>query len=174
MPRRRRMPATSPARQSVPSPCRSERPRPRDFHWRDTKAQHAHQDVYAAIRDAFDAARRQLVDYARERRGEAKMHRLPDHGGIVRFLPEQDCGFILSTDGLEIYFHRKSVPGEPSISSRLAMRCALRAVGVCRRAPWCSWANIACRLRKSSARDFGRRLDLDHRLTRAPRREKRR
>ena len=76
---------------------------------RDTKAQHAHQDVYAAIRDAFDAARRQLEDYARDRRGEVKVHSVPDHGRIVRFLPEQDCGFILSADGREIYFHRNSV-----------------------------------------------------------------
>lgn len=82
------------------------------FVGRDTKAQHAHQDIYAAIRDAFDAARRQLEDYARDRRGEVKMHAVPDHGRIVRFLPEQDCGFILSADGREIYFHRNSVAGD--------------------------------------------------------------
>jgi len=40
------------------------------------------------------------------------MHAVPDHGRIVRFLPEQDCGFILSADGREIYFHRNSVAGE--------------------------------------------------------------
>ena len=79
---------------------------------RDTKAQHAHQDIHAAIRDAFDAARRQLEDYARDRRGEVKTHTVPDHGRIVRFLPEQDCGFILSADGREIYFHRNSVAGD--------------------------------------------------------------
>jgi ribosomal subunit interface protein len=78
---------------------------------RDTKAQHAHQDVFAAIRDAFDAARRQLEDYARDRRGEAKVHSVPDHGHIARFLPERDCGFIVSLDGREIYFHRNSVVG---------------------------------------------------------------
>jgi len=32
------------------------------FVGRDTAAQHAHQDIYAAIRDAFEAARRQLED----------------------------------------------------------------------------------------------------------------
>ena len=36
--------------------------------------QHAHEDVYVAIRDAFHAARRQLEDYARRRRGEMKKH----------------------------------------------------------------------------------------------------
>jgi ribosomal subunit interface protein len=34
----------------------------------------AHEDVYVAIRDAFDAMRRQLEDYARRRRGEVKRH----------------------------------------------------------------------------------------------------
>lgn len=34
----------------------------------------AHQDVYVAIRDAFDAAERQLEDFARLQRGEVKNH----------------------------------------------------------------------------------------------------
>ena len=37
----------------------------------------AHEDVYVAIRDAFDAARRQLEDYARRRRGDVKTHAVP-------------------------------------------------------------------------------------------------
>jgi ribosomal subunit interface protein len=32
------------------------------------------EDVYVALRDAFDAARRQLEDYARKQRGDVKMH----------------------------------------------------------------------------------------------------
>ena len=35
---------------------------------------HAHEDAYVAIRDAFNAARRQLEDYARMRRGDVKSH----------------------------------------------------------------------------------------------------
>lgn len=38
---------------------------------------HAHEDVYVAIRDAFDAAKRRLEDYARQQRGEVKRHTLP-------------------------------------------------------------------------------------------------
>ena len=76
---------------------------------RDPAAHRAHEDVYVAIRDAFDAARRLLEDHVRGRRGEVKLHAVPDHGRIVRFLPEQNCGFILSADGTEIYFHRNSV-----------------------------------------------------------------
>jgi ribosomal subunit interface protein len=76
---------------------------------RDPEAHHAHEDVYVAIRDAFDAARRLLEDHIRKDRGEVKLHAVPDHGRVARLLP--DYGFILSTDGSEIYFHRNSVTG---------------------------------------------------------------
>ena len=76
---------------------------------RDPAAHHSHEDVYVAIRDAFDAARRALEDHVRERRGEVKLHAVPEHGRIARLLPEQNGGFILSADGNEIYFHRNSV-----------------------------------------------------------------
>jgi ribosomal subunit interface protein len=76
---------------------------------RDPAAHHAHEDVYVAIRDAFDTTRRLLEDYVREARGNVKLHAVPDHGLIARLLPEQNCGFILSVDGNELYFHRNSV-----------------------------------------------------------------
>lgn len=41
---------------------------------RENHAKHEHEDVYVVIRDAFDAARRQLEDYARIRRGDVKQH----------------------------------------------------------------------------------------------------
>jgi ribosomal subunit interface protein len=47
---------------------------------------HAHEDVYVAIRDAFDAARRQLEDYVRRRRADIKPHASnsarPNHGTL--------------------------------------------------------------------------------------------
>jgi ribosomal subunit interface protein len=76
---------------------------------RDPAAHQAHEDVYVAIRDTFDATRRLLEDHVRERRGDVKVHAVPDHGRIARILPEQNCGFIASADGNEIYFHRNSV-----------------------------------------------------------------
>ncbi|KPK68141.1 MAG: RNA polymerase subunit sigma-54 [Acidithiobacillales bacterium SM23_46] len=36
-----------------------------------------HEDVYVAIRDAFDAMSRQLEDFARKQRGEVKTHTAP-------------------------------------------------------------------------------------------------
>lgn len=35
---------------------------------------HEHEDVYVALRDAFDAARRQLEDILHRQRGEVKVH----------------------------------------------------------------------------------------------------
>ncbi len=68
---------------------------------------HAHEDVYVAIRDAFDAAVRRLEDHVRELRGEVKTHEPPPHGRIASLFP--DHGFIRTADGLEVYFHRNSV-----------------------------------------------------------------
>ncbi len=78
---------------------------------RDPAAHHAHEDVYVAVRDAFDAARRLLEDHVREDRGDVKTHAVPEHGRVARLLPGRDCGFILSADGSEIYFHKNSVAG---------------------------------------------------------------
>lgn len=41
---------------------------------RGAEADHAHEDVYVAIRDAFDALERRLEDIARRRRGDVKAH----------------------------------------------------------------------------------------------------
>jgi ribosome-associated translation inhibitor RaiA len=41
---------------------------------RASNANHAHEDAYVAIRDAFDAATRQLEDYVRRQRGDVKAH----------------------------------------------------------------------------------------------------
>jgi len=76
---------------------------------RDPAANRGHEDIYVAIRDAFDAAQRLLEDHARQVRRDVKLHAVPDHGRIVRLLPEKNCGFILAADGNELYFHRNSV-----------------------------------------------------------------
>jgi ribosome-associated translation inhibitor RaiA len=43
---------------------------------RDAAHDHAHEDLYVAIRDSFDVARRLLQDYVRKQRGDVK-HREP-------------------------------------------------------------------------------------------------
>lgn len=76
---------------------------------REPRLNHAHEDVYVAIRDAFDAAARQLEDYVRRQRVAVKTHEAPPCGRVARLLPEKDCGFIETADGREVYFHRNSV-----------------------------------------------------------------
>lgn len=66
---------------------------------------HAHEDVYVAIRDAFSAATRQLEDYVRTRRGRTKHHEVPDHGTVARVFPDLGYGFVQRADGMEVYFH---------------------------------------------------------------------
>ena len=78
---------------------------------REPAAHHAYEDVYVAIRDAFDDAKRQLQDYAKVIRVGAKSHEAPAEGHIARLNPEDDYGFIETPDGREIYFHRNSVVG---------------------------------------------------------------
>ena len=73
---------------------------------------HAHEDVYVAIRDSFNAARRQLEDYVRQRRGKVKTHETQPHGRIAQLFPYEDYGVIETSDNREIYFHRNSVVNE--------------------------------------------------------------
>jgi ribosomal subunit interface protein len=66
-------------------------------------------DLYVAIRDAFDAARRKLEDYAREQRGIVKHHEEPPRGRISALFTEKGYGFLTTPDGHEVYFHKNSV-----------------------------------------------------------------
>lgn len=76
---------------------------------REPRDHHAHEDVYVAVRDAFDAAKRQLEDYSRTLRGDVKSHEVPAHGTISELVPMNDHGRIRTPDGRSIYFHRNSV-----------------------------------------------------------------
>jgi len=66
-------------------------------------------DLHVAIRGAFDAAQRQLQDYARKQRGEVSPTEAPPRGRVIRLFAEQGYGFIATADGQELYFHRNSV-----------------------------------------------------------------
>jgi cold shock CspA family protein/ribosome-associated translation inhibitor RaiA len=74
-------------------------------------ADHAHEDPYLALRDAFLAARRKLEDYERKRRGEVKRRSEPAHGWITELDAKEGSGRIETPDGRLIYFHRNSVIG---------------------------------------------------------------
>jgi len=70
-----------------------------------------HKDLRLAISDAFKAAGRRLQDYARRQRGAVKTHEELPEARVSRILPEEDHGFLTSSDGREIYFHKNSVLG---------------------------------------------------------------
>jgi len=72
-------------------------------------ADHAHEDPYVALRDAFRAARRRLEDYERRRRGDVKRHAGKAHGWISELDSAQGFGRIETEDGRLIYFHRNSL-----------------------------------------------------------------
>lgn len=74
---------------------------------------HAHEDPYVALRDAFRAAQRRLQDYVRERRGDVKTHVEQPQGRISELDRERGFGRIETDDGRLIYFHRNSVLGSP-------------------------------------------------------------
>lgn len=80
---------------------------------REGPENHAHEDVYVAIRDAFNAATRLLEDHTRRFRGDVKAHAVPVHGKIVRLFPYEGYGFIATESAIpqEIYFHKNSVTG---------------------------------------------------------------
>ena len=76
---------------------------------REPALHHAYEDVYVAVRDAFDAAGRRLKDYVRRRNQRVKVHESPPHGHIAQLDYGKGYGFIETPDGREIYFHRNSV-----------------------------------------------------------------
>lgn len=76
---------------------------------REPDRHHAHEDVYVAVRDAFNAASRQLKGFARRSRREVKTHEVPPHGKISELKADKGFGKIESSDGREIYFHENSV-----------------------------------------------------------------
>jgi ribosomal subunit interface protein len=68
-----------------------------------------HEDVYAAIDDAFDDAGRVLQDHARRQRGDTKTHEPPRHGRVSKLFTEEGYGFLETPEGDEVYFHQNSV-----------------------------------------------------------------
>jgi cold shock CspA family protein len=65
--------------------------------------------IYAAIRDAFNAARRRLEDYVRRQRGEVKFRGEIPRALVSQLFREEGYGFLETPNGREIYFHRDSV-----------------------------------------------------------------
>ncbi len=71
------------------------------------------EDVYVALREAFDDMKRQLQDSLRRVQGQVKEHPMALHGEVVRFADEGRCGFIRTAEGDEYWFGPDNVKGVP-------------------------------------------------------------
>ena len=76
---------------------------------RTPPADERHADLTFALDDAFKHARRQLEDQVHRAEGRVKHHEGLPIGTVVRIDPSGEFGFLETSDGEEVYFHRNSV-----------------------------------------------------------------
>ncbi|MBI1180441.1 MAG: 30S ribosomal protein S30 [Alphaproteobacteria bacterium] len=79
---------------------------------RDPGNRRAHSDVYAAIHDAFAAAKRQLQSAMRRRQSRVRHHEELPPGIIAKIYPYEGYGIIAAPGGRDVYFDRESVADE--------------------------------------------------------------
>jgi cold shock CspA family protein len=78
---------------------------------RTPPADERHSDLTFAVDDAFKHARRQLQDQVRRMQGHIKDHQGTATATVARIDSSGEFGFLETSDGQEIYFHRNSVIG---------------------------------------------------------------
>lgn len=83
------------------------------------------QEVFAAVREAFDAAERQVEAFSDRQRSYVKTPVVPPEGQVLRIFPEEGFGFIAAPDGREVYFHRNAVLDPPGFE-KLAVGARVR------------------------------------------------
>ena len=66
-------------------------------------------DARTSVRNAFDAATLKLQDYKRRQSREVKPHPSPLKAHVSSLFAARDYGFITTSQGKELYFHRNSV-----------------------------------------------------------------
>ncbi len=69
-----------------------------------------HDDIATVVRDAFEAAERQLREITERQRGETKEHPMQEIDAVVdRLFKDKEYGFLTTVDGRQVYFHKNSV-----------------------------------------------------------------
>lgn len=69
-----------------------------------------HTDLVAEIREAFDAAERQVKQLSARQHGDVKVHPQQETQAVVEEIDAgNDHGFARTLDGQRVYFHRHSV-----------------------------------------------------------------
>jgi cold shock CspA family protein/ribosome-associated translation inhibitor RaiA len=90
---------------------------------RENPISQTHENIYVAVRRAFDDAIRQLEEYDLIKSRNVKDHDLIPHGIVSKLFKDKGYGFIESSDGREIYFHENSaVDGFGKLKTGTAVR----------------------------------------------------
>lgn len=76
---------------------------------RDPAKNHAHENAYVALHDAFNAIGRKLKGWARKLRGNTKYHAPQLEGRVLEISPMVDYGLIETIDGKMVRFNSNSV-----------------------------------------------------------------
>lgn len=72
------------------------------------------EELRHAIKEAFETARRRLLELKHKQRGQVKTHGLPPHGRVMRLLTDDKgvrYGFLMARDGRQVYFHENALVG---------------------------------------------------------------
>jgi cold shock CspA family protein/ribosome-associated translation inhibitor RaiA len=77
---------------------------------RDPPARRTREEARTAIREAFDLARSQLREKRERDVGRPRVPQAPLRGQVISLEEGDDYGFIQSSEGDEVYFHRTGVP----------------------------------------------------------------
>ncbi|MEK0082033.1 HPF/RaiA family ribosome-associated protein [Benzoatithermus flavus] len=73
------------------------------------KERYANPDIYVSIKEAFDAAERQLKRFKRQLREDVQPQSTMFQGQVAEMHPEQDYGYLLTKEGALLYFNRNAV-----------------------------------------------------------------
>jgi cold shock CspA family protein/ribosome-associated translation inhibitor RaiA len=89
----------------------------------DGGAGDVHEDLYQAVRETFEKARRRLQKLNQVQHGRVKHHPEQQLAGVIRRVFD-GYGFLEGVDGREVYFHRNSVVGDEFDTLREGMGVA--------------------------------------------------
>ncbi|MDJ1158071.1 HPF/RaiA family ribosome-associated protein [Chelatococcus sp. SYSU_G07232] len=81
-------------------------------------------DLAFALNDAFKRARRRLQDKVRRLQGQMKVHEAHPTATVARLEQGADFGFLETSDGRIVYFHRNSVLNEQFDRLKVGTRVA--------------------------------------------------
>lgn len=80
------------------------------------------EDLYVAIRDSFNAAKRRLEEFLEQQRREVKQHEESPQGKITSLFPDKGYGFVTKPDGSEVFFHQNSVLNREFTKLKVGMK----------------------------------------------------